>query len=235
MLAAHAGARDPSAPCSRRAPTSPPATPPGLPRAGGGRGGRRRPRLAAGAAANVTDDVGSSAAFYAARAGSAGCLRALHEAGGDARAQFGWTPLHAASNFSQCEAVGALPAAPLPRRRPPTRLDAVARRVESRGLDGRVRVSRLPACRARAAVHEAAAATRREARLADTQGATAAHCGGARLRRRLAVATRARSGRVRAMPRPHAAARRPRHRQAVVWGSSLLMRGRGGLEAPQDW
>ena len=72
MLAAHAGARktlsalleasDVSARDASRVTLQAAAA--------GGRAKALRLLLAAGAAANVTDDVGSSAAFYAARAGS---------------------------------------------------------------------------------------------------------------------------------------------------------------------
>ena len=146
--------------------------------------------------------------------------------------QFGWTPLHAASNFSQCEAVGALlrgaAAAPSP-------ADEVGgRRCTSRQIAWARRAgASVPAACARAraaAVHEAAAATRREARPRRHAGRDGgAHCGGARLRRRLAVAARPRSGRVAARRTgPHAAARRSRHCQAVVCGAAAAAHARAG-------
>ena len=184
MLAAHAGARktlsalleagaDVSARDASRVTALQAA-------AAGGRAKALRLLLAAGAAANVTDDVGSSAAFYAARAGSAGCLRALHDAGGDVHApnQFGWTPLHAASNFSQCEAVGALlrgaAAAPSPADEVGwTPLHVASNRVGSTGG------CECPGClRTRArGLQCMRLLLRRGAKrdLADTQGATAAH------------------------------------------------------------
>jgi len=247
MLAAHAGARktlsalleagaDVSARDASRVTALQAA-------AAGGRAKALRLLLAAGAAANVTDDVGSSAAFYAARAGSAGCLRALHEAGGDVHApnQFGWTPLHAASNFSQCEAVGALlrgaAAAPSPADEVGwTPLHVASNRVGSTGG------CECPGClRTRArGLQCMRLLLRRGAKrdLADTQGATAAHiaaahdCGAAL---RLLRAHGADVWRRDAQGRTPLRVARDIAKPSSAVQQLLLMRGRGGLEAPQDW
>ena len=79
--------------------------------------------LGVGASANQIDVTGRNAVHYAARGGSAKCIRALRKADANLELpnEFGWTPLHVASNFSQASAIEVRPHAalqPLPSTHP---------------------------------------------------------------------------------------------------------------------